>query len=668
MRSFFDPILGGPRTLAASLLVGLLVVAGAIAQVSPEEHASHHSGGEEADGQSAESGGGMGPGNKKGLGPGAGGGGMMGGGGMGGMMEKMGAPKPKDLYPSLISLPELTPEKRAEIEEQARERMKTGSALLSEGLGELEQSSATADLPAMQAATARMREGLARYDSGLAARRALAEGKPPRDIALEWFKTEMSLPTGAAVASQGWIDQRTFHLVAIAILGAFAAIMIWMYFFKMKRASALLAKLAAAEPTGGAEAAKASPPTGPAPGAPAEAAPAAAPKKTDESVAATAADCCAPSDETCPTGEDATDRPDISAGLLPIRKKKLCRLRVARIDQETPDVKTFRLVACHDGGIPFSYLPGQFLTLTLPVGDKPIRRSYTISSSPTQGYYCEISVKREEHGAGSRYLHDEVKVGDTLEVQAPSGKFIFTGKEAEDIVLIGGGVGITPMMSVTRALTDMAWDGDIHFIVACNDPEHFIFESELGRLQQRHPNLHLFAAMSDLDEERENYRKGRLSRDLLAEWVPGIASKRIHICGPSGMMDAVRKMLAELGAPKENVHTENFGGEQKPQVRAEQRAKAASTDIAETGGTVTFRQSDKSTQFQPDETVLEASERVGVNIDYSCRVGMCGVCVVKLLTGKVSMEVEDGLDPDDKAAGIVLACQAKSTGDVAVDA
>ncbi|MGC1479119.1 MAG: hypothetical protein WA771_01335, partial [Chthoniobacterales bacterium] len=138
MRSFFDPILGGPRTLAASLLVGLLVVAGAIAQVSPEEHASHHSGGEEADGQSAESGGGMGPGNKKGLGPGAGGGGMMGGGGMGGMMEKMGAPKPKDLYPSLISLPELTPEKRAEIEEQARERMKTGSALLSEGLGELE--------------------------------------------------------------------------------------------------------------------------------------------------------------------------------------------------------------------------------------------------------------------------------------------------------------------------------------------------------------------------------------------------------------------------------------------------------------------------------------------------------------------------------------------------
>ena len=103
-------------------------------------------------------------------------------------------------------------------------------------------------------------------------------------------------------------------------------------------------------------------------------------------------------------------------------------------------------------------------------------------------------------------------------------------------------------------------------------------------------------------------------------------------------------------------------------MRAEQRAKAASTDIAEaTGGTVTFRQSDKSTKFQPDETVLEASERVGINIDYSCRVGMCGVCVVKILAGKVAMEVEDGFDPDDKAAGIVLACQAKSTGDVAVD-
>ena len=628
-------------------------------QVSPEEHAKHHPNQSKGDGTAAEQGNGS-----RGPGPG----GMM-GGGMGGMMdemmEKMGAPKPKEMYPRLMNLPDLPMEERAEIEREAHQRMIDGTKLLSQGLDELTSAAPTDDFDAMQAATAKMREGLAQFESGLAAHRAIAEGKAPRNVALQWFKREMNLlpPAGAEPSGFRLWGMTPFHTALMVVLVLFAAAMIAMYFFKMRRASALLEKLAAAELASGAGAAAVS--TG------ASAVSATAPATTSKDAnksAATTPDCCEDSEETCPSDEESTDRPDISAGLLPIRKKKLCRLRVARIDQETPDVKTFRLVSCHGGGIPFSYLPGQFLTLTLPVGEKPIRRSYTISSSPTQGYYCEISVKREEHGAGSRYLHDQVKVGDTIEVQAPSGKFFFTGKEADSIVLIAGGVGITPMMGVTRALTDMAWDGDIYFIVACHDPEHFIFESDLKRLAQRHPNLHLFVAMSRIEKDTDGYRKGRLSREMLEEWVPEIESRRIHICGPPAMMDAVKKMLAELNVPADNVFTENFGGEQKPQVRAEQRAKVAATDIAETGGTVTFSKSVKSTQLQPDETILEASERVGVDIDYSCRVGMCGVCIVKLLSGQVSMEVEDGLEPEDKEAGVILACQAKSTGDVSVEA
>ena len=584
-------------------------------------------------------------------------------------MEKMGAPQPKEMYPKLMDLPDLPLEERSEIEREAHQRMIDGTELLSAGLDELTDAAPTDDFDAMQTATAKMREGLAQFESGLAAHRALAEGKAPRHVALQWFKREMNLlpPAGAAPESRFW-GMTPFHSFVMLLLVTFAGVMIWMYFFKMRRAAELLEKLTAAGPDGGsheATASLASPADSPvANGSSARS----STENLSQKALVTAGDCCDDTVETCPTDAEATEQPEISSGLLPLRKKKLCRLRVARIDQETPDVKTFRLVACHGGGVPFSYLPGQFLTLTLPVGEKPIRRSYTISSSPTQGYYCEITVKREEHGAGSRYLHDQLKVGDTLEVQAPSGKFVFTGEDVDSIVLIGGGVGITPMMSVTRALTDMAWEGEIYFIVACHDREHFIFEAELKRLEKRHPNLHLFVAMSRIEEDIDGYRKGRLSRELLAEWVPEIASRRIHICGPSAMMDAVKKMLAELDVPAENIHSENFGGEQKPRVRAEQRAKAAQTDIAETGGTVSFSQSEKSAQFLADETVLEASERIGVNIDYSCRVGTCGVCVVKLLSGEVSMEVEDGLAPEDKQAGMILACQAKSTGDVAIEA
>jgi ferredoxin-NADP reductase len=126
-------------------------------------------------------------------------------------------------------------------------------------------------------------------------------------------------------------------------------------------------------------------------------------------------------------------------------------------------------VSCDGGPIPFSYLPVQFLTLTLPVEDILVKRSYTISSSPTRGYYCEISVKREQHGVGSRYLHDVLQEGNTIEVRGPSGRLTFTGKEADSIVLIGGGVGITPLMSVTRALADMSWKGEIILVISCSE-------------------------------------------------------------------------------------------------------------------------------------------------------------------------------------------------------
>lgn len=670
----------------------LMLAGTGYAQFSPEEHASHHP--NQANGSSGAAGGegqkggvgnlGGGPPGGKGGSPG----GMMGGpgGGMDKMMEKMGAPKPKALYPTLMSLPDLPFEQRAEVQQQAHERMKQGTALMAEGLKSLSQSAPTNDFLAMQEATRKLHEGLSQFESGLAAHRALAEGTSPRNVALQWFKQEMNLlPPREGKQAHGILGLSWFHFYVMLLLIGFAVAMLCLYFFKMRRAAALLNRLA--EDSGSVSPPPAAAPA-PAPEKPAAAAGEAPPyvgedppshsqatsvrlpaSQEAKSPATASAECCDDSTDVCATEADqSTDQPDISKGLLPVAKKKLCRLRVAQIYQETVDVKTFRLVACHGGGIPFSYLPGQFLTLTMPTGDKPIRRSYTISSSPTQGYYCEITVKREEQGAGSRYLHDAVKVNDTLEVQAPSGKFVFTGKEGDSIVLISGGVGITPMVSITRALTDMGWNGDIYFIAACRDPEHLIFQSELKRLQARQPNLHIFVAMSRIEKDVDGYHHGRITKDLLAQWVPGIASKWIHLCGAPPMMDAVKQMLTELGVPGEKIHTENFGSQQKPQVRSAEREKIQKTTPVEKAGTVTFQRSDTSTEFMPDETVLEASERIDVNIDYSCRTGSCGVCRVKLLSGSVTMEVEDGLETDDKVAGIILACQAKSTGNVAVDA
>ena len=141
------------------------------------------------------------------------------------------------------------------------------------------------------------------------------------------------------------------------------------------------------------------------------------------------------------------------------------------------------------------------------------------------------------------------------------------------------------------------------------------------------------------------------------------------------MMDAVKLMLAELKVPAENIKSEVFAG--KPKTKApppdETATDGAAPAPAETDGAAagtavaTFARSNKTAVLPPDKSILEASEDVGVNIDYSCRVGTCGICKTKLLSGKVTMEVEDALTQEDKAQNLILACQAKATGNVSVD-
>ncbi|MHB0960134.1 MAG: hypothetical protein ACYC0X_20910 [Pirellulaceae bacterium] len=160
------------------------------------------------------------------------------------MMEKMGAPKPKDFYPTLMSLPDLTLDKRLEVEQQAGERMRSGVALMNESLDHLLEAASAENYSAMQASSASLREGLARFESGLAAKRALAEGKAPRNVALTWFKREMNL--GYPMPSdepRALLGATPFHFFTMGLLIAFALAMVAMYFFKMRRAAALFGRI-----------------------------------------------------------------------------------------------------------------------------------------------------------------------------------------------------------------------------------------------------------------------------------------------------------------------------------------------------------------------------------------------------------------------------------------
>lgn len=593
---------------AGFALAGLLPGLARAQQTSPEEHAKHHPG-------AAQPGP---PPSTSSAGPTQ--------GGMGEMMKGMGPPGTPPLFPSLMELPSVPPERREALGRQAHERMKAGAAVLSDGLDRLSRALPDDDYAAMQEATARMREGLEQFESGLAAHRALAEGQEPRRIALEWFKREMNLwPAAHAEPRSGLFGVSWFHAFIMAVLIGFAVTMIWMYIYKMQRAALLLQGL-----TGGAS------PPAPAAGSPTS--PAVAPNATQPGV---------------PT-------------------KWSGQLRIGRIFAEAPDVKTFRLMNPLGGVLPFTYLPGQFLTVTVPIDGKSVKRSYTIASSPTQHDYAEITVKHEEGGVVSGYLHDRIKEGDLLEFSGPSGSFIFTGRECKCILLIGGGVGITPLMSVLRYLTDRSWPGDIYLLYGIHSPQDYIFREELEYLQRRHPNLHVVVTASHPEGTDWKGPTGRITRELIAESVPDLASRYVHLCGPVPLMEAVKKALLELGVPAGRIKTEAFGlalGKPEPtRPRAAPPAGAETEAVRVALPTVTFSLSNRSAPLPPEKTVLDVADEIGVEIDNSCRVGTCGTCRVKLLSGVVTMAVEDGLEPGDKENHIILACQAKSTGNVDVEA
>jgi ferredoxin-NADP reductase len=340
------------------------------------------------------------------------------------------------------------------------------------------------------------------------------------------------------------------------------------------------------------------------------------------------------------------------------------QLRVGSIATETPDVKTFRLQPLSDGHLPFTFVPGQFLNVAFAIGGARMNRSYSISSSPNERDYVDLTVKREERGAVSRHIVDLLKVGDEIEAGGPVGRFTFTGIEAPSVVLLGAGVGITPMMSVARYLTEQSWPGDIFFIYGCRSPADLIFGQAIAALELRNPKLHVAITMSKPPPDWKGAR-GRIAKEFLVGAVPDLASRRVQLCGPPTMMDAIKALLIEIGVAPENLKTEAFGAV-KP-VPATPGTTAKPTPVA-TGPLVTFSKNNKSARIGADQTILELSEDIGIGIEFSCRVGTCGLCKVKMTSGEVDMAIDDALDGEDKKDGIVLACQAKPKTEVTVEA
>jgi ferredoxin-NADP reductase len=340
------------------------------------------------------------------------------------------------------------------------------------------------------------------------------------------------------------------------------------------------------------------------------------------------------------------------------RRSSSLRLQLARIDVETHDTKTLRFLVTDTGR--FSARPGQFLTFQWKIDGKVVPRCYSISSSPTQSGYVEITPKRVPNGHVSTFLNDQAGVGLEVEASGPFGQFYFDEIRHKRIVLLAGGSGITPMMSMLRYIDDRCLRTSVTLIYCVRTRREVIFERELTLLRRRLPEFRMVLVLSQPDRGW-NGPRGRVSRDLIATHVDNLRSSAFFLCGPPPFMESMQGLLTSLGVRSECITRESFG-------YTGPIGDAAMQAASPLQGTVEFARSGKVCDVPPGKTLLEVAEMHCVGIPSSCRQGRCGACVTKLLEGDVQMDTEDGLEASDKAEGYILTCVGRPRGDVKVDA
>lgn len=346
-------------------------------------------------------------------------------------------------------------------------------------------------------------------------------------------------------------------------------------------------------------------------------------------------------------------------------------VRCVRVIRETWDVKTFCFNA--EQSVMFFFKPGQFVTLELEIDGEQVMRSYTISSSPSVPYSFSITVKRVPGGRVSNWLHDNLKENDELAVHGPVGNFNCIDHPAEKVLLLSGGVGVTPVMSMARWYFDTNTDVDIAFVHSARTPNDIIFQRELEHMCSRVSNFNLSVICERIEiGQAWNGYRGYLDKAKLELVVPDYLSRRIFCCGPTPYMNALRSMLVDSGFDMNFYHEESFGATPTAATRdALEQAEIAVREAEEVLDselfTVEFTQSGMSVQVAPGETVHAAANRLGLNIPKACGVGICGTCKVRKTAGKVDIQHNGGITEEDLTEGYILSCCSKPLSNVTIE-
>ncbi|MBQ3151582.1 MAG: 2Fe-2S iron-sulfur cluster binding domain-containing protein [Clostridia bacterium] len=301
---------------------------------------------------------------------------------------------------------------------------------------------------------------------------------------------------------------------------------------------------------------------------------------------------------------------------------KIQKLVISRIEEHADIAKSYYFKS---ESAPLAYFKaGQYLTFRLEIGNSVVTRSYSIASSPESALNGEyqITVKRIADGFVSDYILDNWTVGDKVTAYAPEGNMTYSPlRDAERIVAVAGGSGITPFLSLARAIDNGDEDCSLTLLYGCRNSDEILFRSELDSLAEKNEKINVVYVLSHSDEE--GYEKGFVGADIIGKYAPE-GKYSIFVCGPGGLYKFLETELPKLGLERKYIRFEVFSSGKK----VEDDPKEYTVTVINRGEKTVIKASN-------NETVLCAFERAGIEVPARCHTGECGFCRSKLVSGKV---------------------------------
>ncbi|MDR2298301.1 MAG: ferredoxin--NADP reductase [Comamonas sp.] len=335
-------------------------------------------------------------------------------------------------------------------------------------------------------------------------------------------------------------------------------------------------------------------------------------------------------------------------------------LRVRAVIDETHDTKSIVFDVPEALAERFSYKPGQFLTLRLPIEGRYVPRCYSMSSAPALDDALRVTVKRVHQGRGSNWVCDKIRAGDMIELMPPSG--LFSPRNlGQNFLLLAGGSGITPVFSILRTVLKQH-RGNVVLFYANRDERSVIFKKDLQQLAAEYPDR--LQVMHWLDSVQ-----GAPSQQQLAAWAtPWIPNAgQAFICGPGPFMDAAQAAMIAAGMPAEQVHVERFVSlpDEETLQQMQQQDAVSPMDATVDEAVVQLCLDGEEYEFtcSGTETILEAGLRAGINVPFSCQAGMCASCMCLVQDGSVHLRHNEVLDTKDLSKKWTLACQSVPTSE-----